>query len=136
MMFNNWGALYRHNQQKHIEGPPSYLCDLCGFKSKNKHGMGNHMRKHNEDYREICDRCSKSVCELKYHNFRIHKISETGCYHCKLCDYCYLLGTQFSQHIAVCKGPTEKKHKVDLFSVRIPRKELDPSCRIKTFNKP
>lgn len=108
-----------------------YICDLCGFKGKNKALIWSHMRKHCDTSKAVCEFCSIKVWDLKCHYFRVHKSSEAGCYYCKTCDYCFLHRSQFLQHINRCNGPNGKKYPAD--SVRIPRKELDPSCRIRTL---
>jgi hypothetical protein len=125
--FYRWESWWLHKQEQHGEIVWRY-CDLCDYKGKSKALLSTHMKKHSSELHPVCDICSKTVRCIDNHIFSVHKTAELGCYYCRSCDFCFAHRFQFKLHVPRCNGPTGKKYPSD--SLRIPRSELDPNCRV------
>uniref|UniRef100_A0A8D9A1G1 Transcriptional repressor CTCF n=1 Tax=Cacopsylla melanoneura TaxID=428564 RepID=A0A8D9A1G1_9HEMI len=85
---NSYDKLLRHIKSDHGGYETSSLCSHCGYYSKNRSTLKNHVRvEHGENQakrkeKKICDICSAEVVHLAIHK----KHSHSGTYH--VCPHC------------------------------------------------
>ena len=84
--FNDEEIYNNHLKQHTAEGPLQFICDDCGFTSKNKYFMSNHKAYMHDTKISICDICFEEFpgrLKMKMHRRRAHiNAGPKQCPHC------------------------------------------------------